>query len=455
MEKAKSDIQILIKGIKKNDINACFFNAKCYLNYINYLNYFSDIDQLFKIERKNYLRNQFNLYNSWTSLTNFGHDTNFISYINKKLNDKIKNDLKKTLPKNQIINKNIETKVNQNIEELINYNININNCPDKNKKKNFLIKVLSFAEGNIQNFKTNNCTDVENFCKVFNNQINFINITIQEEVKLEICDTIEILDMYFKRDFSERNRELTEVQKFKIKLNDLEKQLNDLFENLNIEKIVEKQRQNITESLEDKKKDFSKILENKKYDDVLKEIKTEFNNSLKYFNTELNKKLDKIGEESLNIDKEIKKTLNSFIKRTDLRLNPLKNLKEQISKNIGDPNKNLSDELYNELENSCEGLYNIWKRKDFKDWIFSLCSNEKYLTIVTDMMVETFIAKLEYLSNLINEKCHLYKSKILTWMKNVQKSSLFEFNESESKKWKQLCISYENTKQNIKDAGFL
>ena len=196
-------------------------------------------------------------------------------------------------------------------------------------------------------------------------------------------------------------------------------------------------------------------MKDKNYKEVLDDIKSEFTNLLNTFSSELNSRLTLIEEESSNIDKKIQETINSFIQRkVILRLNPLENLKGEISKNIGDPKKDLSEELMNELKNSCEGLNNLWNKKGFKDWICSLFSSEKHLTTVIDMMVETLSNKFIYISDLLSEKCQLYKSKILCWLRNLQNSSLTEFSKTEATKWKELCLNYEKNRDNIKSAGF-
>ena len=453
LEKAKEDIQILINGTEKNDINACFFNAKFYLNYINSLNYFSDIDQLFEIERKNYLRNKYDLFN--TGLSNrFDPDTTFIKYLNNKLIKKNKKDFEKGITKKQIIIENIENKVNENLEELIKYNINKNDCSDKNKTT--LIKILSFAAQNIHDLKTKNCKDVEKFSQALINQINFINNNIKEEFKTKVVETIEILDMYFNRNFSEaKKKESDEVGKFKLRFNGVLTNLKKTFDNLNIEKIVKTNEKIITDSLNKKKSEFSQTLKNKKFDEVLNDIKSEINNSLRDVNSELNKNIDKFEEESSIYYNEIKVIINSFIGEKECHLKQMKSLRSEISKNIGNKNKDLSEELMNEFKNSCEGLYNIWNRKGFKNWISSLFSNEIYLSLVIDMMIETIMSKLNYLSKLISEQYELYKTQVMNSIKNSQKASLIEFSKSQLVKWELLRLSYGNIKSHIKDAGFL
>ena len=273
--------------------------------------------------------------------------------------------------------------------------------------------MISFAIENIKNLKIQKCTDVENFSQLLNNQINFINSSIQEELKKKINDTIEILDIYFKRDFNERKKELTEAKKFREELSKLQNELEDLFtNNLHIYEIIEKHKQIIIKSLKQQKSKFSKMLKNKKYDKILNNIKSECQNSLKQFNPELITQINNIEEESLKIYTKVNKNINLLIQGKNCHLKPVKSLKIEISKNLGNPKMDLSKELMNELVNSCEGLYNIWDRKGFKNWVYSLFSSENYLSNVTDMMIETFISKLKYLSNLIIDQCSSYKNKI-------------------------------------------
>ena len=48
----------------------------------------------------------------------------------------------------------------------------------------------------------------------FISQINFVNHSIQEELKENMENVISILDMFFKRDFTERKKDLKEIDKF-------------------------------------------------------------------------------------------------------------------------------------------------------------------------------------------------------------------------------------------------
>ena len=54
IDKAKEDLSYLIKNVKKDDLNVCFFNAKYYLNYLDNYNYFNNIQNTFKNEFSSY-----------------------------------------------------------------------------------------------------------------------------------------------------------------------------------------------------------------------------------------------------------------------------------------------------------------------------------------------------------------------------------------------------------------
>lgn len=54
LDNGKNDIQGMIKGVEKEDIKLCFFNAKYYTNYCSTYNCFYNLDDMLKNEYKDY-----------------------------------------------------------------------------------------------------------------------------------------------------------------------------------------------------------------------------------------------------------------------------------------------------------------------------------------------------------------------------------------------------------------
>ena len=64
IEKAKNDIQSLIKGIDKNNINMFFFNTKYFIYLYSYYYYIYNLDKTlqFEYENYNYNNNKYNFF---------------------------------------------------------------------------------------------------------------------------------------------------------------------------------------------------------------------------------------------------------------------------------------------------------------------------------------------------------------------------------------------------------
>ena len=69
--------------------------------------------------------------------------------------------------------------------------------------------------------KTLKESNVEEFKNVFSKQIKYINDNKQFELKEQIDGVISSLDMYFKRDISERKKDLKKISIFESKIKEI------------------------------------------------------------------------------------------------------------------------------------------------------------------------------------------------------------------------------------------
>ena len=132
LDNGKSDIQGLIKGIEKDDIKLCFFNAKYYMNFCSTFNYFYELEKS--------LKNEYNIY-SYKNSSFIGNkensiNTNFPQHLLDLLIEKAKS-FKDIMKKSQKIDKDTESIINDffgKIGEIGNPN------------KNIIIKIISFCK---------------------------------------------------------------------------------------------------------------------------------------------------------------------------------------------------------------------------------------------------------------------------------------------------------------------
>ena len=103
----------------------------------------------------------------------------------------------------------------------------------------------------------------------------------------------------------------------------------------------------------------------------------------------------------------------------------------------------------NEIKSRCESLSGIFDKKGFKEWFYSFFSSFYYLQNVIDMIVETYVSKIESFLIMIENESNNYLNQIIEKIDNYVSSSTMEFSDIQKKKWIELCDKYEITKGKI------
>ena len=445
LNKAKEDIKILIsKDIEDEDINLCFFNAKFYHNYCNNYNFFFNLQDTINKQYKKYLEDKYSVF-VWPNDKHIKPDNSFHDYFYDILYTKVKADFDQKITNKEIIENEVEKIIRPNLNQIKEYE-NLNISTQKEKK---ILQLLSFARRNIKTLKTLEESNVEEFKNVFNKQIKYINDNKQLELKEQIDGVISSLDMYFKRDFSERKKDLKKISIFESKIKDIKFEFNALLSsNENeIKSIVENYKKNVTNSLKAKKSDLDKLLENKDYTEILGEINKEIKSNLKGLDEIIKNFIDKNNSQSKTILTRAREIIYEFAGKYAFEIK--ENLKEFISKKLGNKKKSLEKEVFNEIIDSCESLGEIFSQKGFKDWFLSLFSNISYLENIIDMVIDSFKSKIDYNLNLIKEKAKIYLNNYFHSIDNWISIVTLEFNDEELKRWKDLCQSYDKTREKI------
>jgi len=444
LERAKVDVQTIISGINTNDVNLCFFNAKYYLNYCDNFNYFFNIKELIDNEYKNYndIKSQI-IKNPESYKGNI--QKSFCEYFyNILLNKRDLIDGK--MKKSQQISPDIESDV---IEKLNEINEKENMKDLKKYEKNIKL-ILSFFKDNLNNMKTLKESNINGFKSIFYSQIKDFNDNMQEEIKEKMNNIITTLDMFFRKDFKERKKDIKEVNNFVTSIN-LEK---DKIKNLkkeNDEKILMIEKNIITHikgSLANKKDIIENQLKSKNYNQILEEINDEMKSKLGNLASQIKDFINYNNEETSKIKTSAKWHIDGFSGRKNSLKNDF-NFKKYISKDIGDENKNLDDDILNEIKHSCESLTNIFMKKGFKDWFYSLFSSKNYLENIIDMMIETFMSKIEYAFNVLQKSVRSYLNDLNRLIEQNVNSVTMKFNDEQLVIWKSLCLNYEKTREII------
>ena len=471
LNKVKSEIKYMLnfkklengnetEAIEENsdDIKLCFFNAKYYDNYCCNYNYFYDLDNLFKNELNNYKKNLFCLYENPFSFRKSKNDNEFFDYLYNNIMQKIKNlygikNLKKKLIE-QEVNSNIEEKMKNKLIE-INKNENLNLGDKKlSEIKEKLLKIITFGQNKLSELETLKESNIGNFKDILKSQINYIN-----KIKLKnlekINDVIDLLDMFFKKDFNERKKDLKEIARINNLLKENEREINESLK-LNDELIQELKslfKKNIKLSLFKHKKELTEKLKSKNYSIILEEINKELSSNLKGINESIIAFLnfnENRNEKLIQFKKVIIKELSLKGKKKYRIISKYDSFRLYMSKLLGNENRNFEEELIEELKNSCENSRSILFKKGIINWFNSLFSDYNYLDNIIEILIDTSSKSINSAFDLIKNESNNYFTKSLKKINLLVKSATLEFNVEQEKKWKKLCDSYEQRRNKIK-----
>ena len=449
LDNAKNEIKSILNINNSKNINLCFFNAKYYLNYCFNSDYYSNVGNLIDIEYKNYYTNKTKLYTNPDSIKltmNSSFCDFFYTEMYYKLKDFSNYKNKQTL-KEQTINESIKEEIDKKFEKIK----ETEDLHDLSKYENNIKKLLSFCVQNISELKTLKESNIKQFQGKFSLQINNYNRIMQTELKIKVAHIIELLDLFFKSDYEQKKKDSNEIKNFNSNTETVLNELNKLIENnkSKIDEFINNYRENIKNTLEKKKEIIEEQLKKKNYSIILEEINKEMISNLENFNNKIKDYLDKNEEESYKYFKQAKEYIEGFAKEKSSYLKLEKKLKQYISNNIGDIEKDLEKEIFEEIKNSCESSKNILFKKGFKDWFYSLFSSKYYLEKIIDMMIETFLAKINSIFEMLLENTNVYINDL---RKKIIHCILFvtlEFDDEQLKLWNELKMAYKETREKI------
>jgi hypothetical protein len=345
------------------------------------------------------------------------------------------------MKKKQKLDKKTEDIINEFFENIGQY---------KNENKIDMIKVLSFCRENINKTNYYEESNIEEFKKNLNSQIKYVNDNKQQELRESIDNVLSILDMFFGKNFEENKKDIKEINNFTNKMDELKIETKSLI-NSNIEeniKILKSFKANTLLALYEKKKNLEILLNDRNYEKIVEEINIELEKSIKELIESINKFIESHDKKCTELFNEIKTAINNFHK---IKIESLTkyNFKAYLSNALGDGNKDLCDEIMEEIKSRCESLSNIFQKKGFKEWFISFFSSFSYMQNVIDMVVETYSSKIEQFLKMIENKSIQYLEIIINKINHYINALKIDFNENQKEKWKKLCDLYEKTKAKI------
>ena len=437
IEKAKEDIQELIKGVDKNDIKLSFYNAKFYLNYCNEYNYFYNFEDS--------IRKEYNHYKNKNS-----------GFFRNRDEGKLKKEFPKALldiliekaskykvkvKKNQKYEKQIEESVNNLLKEI---------GEENNIHKNNIIKLGSFCKENIEKLQILEESNVQSFKEVLKSQIKYVNDKKQKELRESIYNILYTFDLFFESNYENNKKKLKEVENFREKMKNLKQEIQLLIKT-NIEKnknIIRTLKGQILLSLHEKKKKLVESLSKNDHKILINEINSELIKNTHNLIKDVQNFISDNNNKYNKIFKNIVEVINNFQESKIESFNKY-NYKAHLANVFGNGEKDFDEQLMNEIIEKCESLSNIYSKKGFIEWFQSFFSSMKFMQNVIDMVVDTYSLKIENFLKMIEDESLEYLKKVIGKIDNHINLSTMQFSDTQKKKWKILCKKYEETKAKI------
>ena len=445
--KAKSDIQKIINGLDQDSINLCFINAKLISKYCSDFNFFFNLKNSFSNEYKNFSSSNHSIFIYPEKIKSKSNKT-FCEYFSKLLTQKIKQLGFKEVNPNQKCDENVKNE----IVEIFNSFSNSKNFGNGSKYKEKFIKLISFTRENINNLEIIKESNINELKSCFSLQIFFANEDIQQYIIRKIDEITSILDLFFQKDITKRERDLKEKESFQKKMNQIKNYLtNNLIQSMKQIVSIDTFKLKVQNSLKDKEDIFIKQLNSKNCEQILEDIGSEIKNNLKELNEQITNFFDGSEKKPVELYNEANSVIQKF-SDGKVSLPELLTFRDRFAKVFGNTNNNIDDQIFNEIKLASKDFdILIYEKKGFKEWFFSLFFNVDYLKNAYDIILDTFINKINYILKLIIEEYEDY----IYYMNNLidanTKSTCIQFNEEQKKYWDILSTTYEDIRSGIID----
>ena len=180
----------------------------------------------------------------------------------------------------------------------------------------------------------------------------------------------------------------------------------------------------------------------------------EIGNEIKINLKELNKQIKDFFDETEKKPLELYNEANSLIQKfSDGKVNfpELSSFRDKFAQVFGNKNKNIDEQIFNEIKIASKDMDKIYEKKGFKEWIFSYIFDDNYLKNVYDLILDTFTNKINYILKLLIEEYEDYINHIKNLINANVKSTCIQFNADQKKFWDTLSTTYEDIRSSIID----
>ena len=437
IEKVTSDIQEIMYGLEKDLINICFFNAQYYSNYCSEFNYIFNLKNLFSKEFQNYSNNNNYIYINPEMCPNKIYKT-FYEYFFNLLIEKCK-----VLGLGKVsMQQKIDEKITIEIDEIFDDLSKSNKFGDGSKYKDKFIKLLSFIRENINNLKILKESNIESFKSFFSLQIYFTYEDIEKNIIGKIDEIISKLDFFLINNLKQNENSLNKMNQIQ---EDLKKNLENSQKQIcTIRDTFIANSKNILKKKED---DIVNHSLSKNYQLIFKEIKVELEHHVKVLFMQIKIFLDNSEKEPFRLYNEI---IIEIKKLSDGKesIPELPKFREIISKAFGYKDKNIDDQIYNEINNSLNKIFEV--KKGMKEWFCSFFYDNKQIISACEVIIDLSINTINVLLKKIIEQYEKYINDIITLIQTKTKITLI-YRKSNEKHLDNLFNEYKDIKCNINE----
>ena len=199
-----------------------------------------------------------------------------------------------------------------------------------------------------------------------------------------------------------------------------------------------------------KKENINKDLENKKYKDIIKEIDKEIKDKLEDINNKIQQFLNNMNSEIDELNILIIKTINSYSGIFNF-LNR-ESFKDFFSMKFAGKEVDLAKEIFKEIRISTVNLDKIFEEKGFIEWIKSAFSKVNYFQTSLDIIINSFVKKIDYILELLIGELTKYIKKTYDDVNGIYQITTLVFTEDQIEFLNQLKVSYKEKKYRIDEA---
>ena len=447
IEKTKKDIIKIVKGFYNegdkdlNSVNLCFFNAQSYNIYFNNYNYFFDLKNSIQFEFRSYLKKNQDIFKTPESANPNKHKS-FCEFLISQL--KNKNKALNSKNKKQIFNQEIEKKLNE-IFQILNFNMK-----EILDNSNQISQQIALGQENITNFASFKVSNFEELKSKINSQIQILNKNMQDNIEQKINNVIERLEAFFSNDFK-KVKDFRAVEIFTKQVEQIKEKLVMIYKDSQEKyfNIIDEYKKKIKNSLIIKKNNIQRYLEEKKYKEIIKEIDLEIKSNLEHLNNKIEEFLDNVYSGTDEINKQIIESFNNFA--GNITYKNYLNFKDYFSIRVGSKGGNLTKEIIEEIKIGALTLEKIHEEKGFKEWIKSLFSKVNYFQNSIDIILNSFIEKMDYILILLIEDLTRFVEKTYHDIDSSYLVSTNIYTNEQIEEINKLKVEYDQNKYKITD----